>query len=241
MLQRCVVIQREISEVKKYQNALKLCCFLWKAGRILSSSYALPNHIGLVDVWACYLTVVKRHSPLLLKELNTDTTVQTEHTHSLLTETMTCGVSAYSQASWLRLHIKLITQSVICIPGWWLQVEMSVHTLWMASQCSVRHCLTSSASLPDVKAVEARRSTLRETWGGLSSRCSTCTTTHGVSNGPQYFMDPRSPAAGPRSAHLSDDSRSAGCVWLLRLDCAHPHLSPGNSFPAAWGQGVVWI
>lgn len=160
--------------------------------------------------------------------------------------------------SYLRLHITLMTECVIYIPGWWLLVQRDVHTKRGASQHS--YCLSFSGlhmcthrstqtnwymsphsdwqplcflSLADVEAVEAWCATLREAGGGLSSGRGTQPPANGSSDRPQHFMAPWSPTAEPRPAHLPHDSCRAGCVWLLRVDCTHPHLPPGNCFQTA--------
>lgn len=136
------------------------------------------------------------------------------------------------------------TECVIYIPGWWLQVEMAVHTSWLVSHMIlfefqwvqyvqtqtnwyVPYCVVSP---PDVETVEARRAALREAGGGLSSGRSTRPPTNSGPDGPQHFMAPWSPTAEPRPAYLPHDSRGSSCVRLLRLDRTHPHMPPGNCF-----------
>lgn len=58
------------------------------------------------------------------------------HTFLTHSEMLTCCVSVFVLylASCLRSHIALITECVIYTPGWWLPVEMYVHTLWIVSE-----------------------------------------------------------------------------------------------------------
>lgn len=167
-----------------------------------------------------------------------------------------CGLSVYSLSGFL-LQITYYAdntkcyQRIIFIPGWWLRVEAGVlslcsHCFHSPGAAVCKHTdflwtceyLTASVSLPDVQTVEARRTTFWEAGRGLTC-CGSRSPTHRSSHGAQHIVAPGSPAAGPGAAHLPHDSSSAGCVWLLRLDCAHPHLSPGNSFQAAQAHAGV--
>lgn len=160
-----------------------------------------------------------------------------QHTHTLFShrETLTCTLFVYLPSDFLSqiTNDTNNTKSVINIPGLWLLVEVTVDTLYE------EECFTTSVSPPDVKAVEARRAALREAGGGLSSHRVSWTFVFCHTDGAQHIVALRGPAPGPGPAYLLDDASSAGCVWLLCLDCAHPHLSAGNAFFIAHGQIIV--
>lgn len=91
-------------------------------------------------------------------------------------------------------------------------------------------CLTFSGFcvLTDVEAVEARCSSLRVAWGWCSCGRSAKPPANGGPDGPQHLMDPWSPTAEPRPAHLPHDPCCSSCVRLFRVDGSRPHLPPGQ-------------